>query len=66
MIRGHAFSFAFIAGVVYALVMPITDYVVDLVIDSKEASYSELGDFIILWFMMVMYLAFFNLLKKTQ
>jgi len=66
MIRGKAFTFAFIAGVVYALVMPITDYVVDFVIESKEPSYSELGDFIILWFMMVVYLAFFNLLKKTR
>ena len=66
MIRGQAFSFAFIAGVVYALVMPLTDYIVDLVFKTKEASYSELGDFIILWFMMVMYLAFFTLLKRTR
>ena len=66
MIRGKAFSFAFIAGVVYTLVMPITDYLVDIAIGKQDASYNELGDFIILWFMMVVYLAFFNLLKKTR
>jgi len=65
-LRGQAFSFAFIAGVVYALVMPLTNYIVDLVIGSKEASYEEFGDFIILWFMMVVYLAFFQVLKKTR
>lgn len=66
MIRGKAFSFAFIAGVVYTLVMPLTDYLVDIAIGKQDASYNELGDFIILWFMMVVYLAFFNLLKKTR
>jgi hypothetical protein len=66
VIRGKAFSFAFVAGVVYTLVMPVTDFLVDLAIGNKEASYSELGDFIILWFMMVVYLAFFHLLKRTR
>lgn len=65
-LRGQAFSFAFIAGVIYTLVMPLTDFVVDLFISSNEASYKEIGDFMVLWFMMVMYLAFFTVLKKAR
>lgn len=65
-IRGQAFSFAFIAGVVYAIVMPFTNYAMDFIINTKEAVYSDLGDFIIIWFMMVVYLAFFMVLKRTR
>ena len=65
-IRGQAFSFAFIAGVVYSIVMPFTNYAMDFIINTKEAVYSDLGDFIIIWFMMVVYLAFFMVLKRTR
>ena len=65
-IRGQAFSFAFIAAVIYALVMPFTDYAVDLIVDIDTATYEDIGDFVLLWFMMVIYLAFFTVLKRTR
>ena len=65
-IRGQAFSFAFVVGVIYAIIMPFTNYIADLIFKNKEALYSDLGDFVVLWFMMVMYLAFFYLFKRTR
>lgn len=65
-LRGQAFAFAFVAGVIYTLIQPLINYIVALVIRPEKAVFNGLDDFIILWFMMVMYLTFFYLFKKYR
>ena len=65
-LRGQAFAVAFIAGVIYALIQPLVNYLVAMIIRPEKAIYTDLGDFIVLWFMMVMYLAFFYMFKRYR
>lgn len=65
-LRGQAFAFAFVAGVIYTLIQPFINYIVALVVRPEKAVFNELDDFIILWFMMVMYLTFFYLFKRYR
>ncbi len=64
-LRGQAFSFAFISGVVYAVVQPYVNYLIAVLLKPEKAVFAGLGDFVILWFMLVVYLCFFHLLKRT-
>ncbi len=65
-IRGQAYTVAFVSGVVYALVQPYINYIVLRFLKPDKANYSELSVFIILWFMLVIYLCTFYLLKRTS
>ncbi|WP_291725834.1 hypothetical protein [Bernardetia sp.] len=64
-LRVQSYSIAFILGVIYALAMPVIDFAVDFVIN-MDTSYSEMSSSIVLWFMLAMQIAFFQLLKKVQ
>jgi hypothetical protein len=63
-IRGQAFSMAFIAGVVYTLVQPLINYIIDLFIEKDKEPLTDVGDFQVLWFLLTMYLLFFYMIKK--
>lgn len=65
-LRGQAFSFAFITGVVFALVQPYVNYLAATIIRPEKAAFEGIGEFVILWFMLVVYLSFFHLLKRTS
>ena len=65
-LRGQSFSMAFIAGVIYALIQPLANYVVFKVVKPQKAIYEDLGDFQVLWFMLTIYLLFFYVLKRTS
>lgn len=65
-IRSKAFSLAFIFGVVYALIQPVVNYIVGVVIEPEDTIYSDLGGFQILWFMLVIYVGFFHLFKRKE
>ena len=65
-LRGQAFAIALVAGVVYTLIQPLINYIVALVIKPEKAIYADLDDFIILWFMMVLYLMFFYMFKRYR
>ena len=65
-LRGQAFAVAFIAGVIYALIQPLINYLVAMIIRPEKAIYGELGDFIVLWFMLVIYLTFFYMFKRYR
>ena len=65
-LRGQAFAAAFIAGVIYTLVQPLINYMVAFLIKPEKAIYNDLGDFIVLWFMLVMYLTFFYMFKRYR
>lgn len=65
-LRGQAFSLAFITGVAFGLVQPYINYLVASLVRPEKAEFSLMGEFVILWFMLVVYLCFFHLLKKTS
>ena len=65
-LRGQAFAVAFIAGVIYTLVQPLINYLVAILIKPEKAIYNDLGDFMVLWFMLVMYLTFFYMFKRYR
>ena len=65
-LRGQAFAVAFISGVIYTLVQPLINYLVALLIRPENAIYNDLGDFVVLWFMLIMYLTFFYMFKRYR
>lgn len=65
-LRGQAYTIAFICGVIYALVQPYVNYFVKVLLEPDKASYSQMGEFIVLWFMLCIYLCFFHGLKRVS
>lgn len=65
-LRAKAFSFAFIIGVVYVLVQPLINYLAFVILKPQSANYEDLGDFQILWFLLVVYLTAFWYLKRRN
>ena len=63
-IRSQAFSMAFVGGVIYTLLQPIVNFIASLIVGDEMSVFEELGDFQILWFLMIIYLVVFNKLKK--
>jgi len=63
-IRSQAFTFAFIGAVAYTLLQPVINLIVALIVKPEKAIFKDLGDFQILWFMMIIYLVVFMKLKK--
>lgn len=64
--RSRAFSFSFIIGVIYVLVQPLFNYAAFLLVKPEKAIFTDLGDFQILWFLLVVYLGTFWFLKKRN
>ncbi len=65
-LRMQSYTFAFIAGVVYSVVLPFVDYFVDLVIKTKEVNLKDTGDFSILWILLFVQVFYFELLKRLH
>jgi hypothetical protein len=66
IMRGQAFSMAFIAGVVFTLIQPLINYVASLIVEKDQDPLSDLGDFQVLWFLLTIYLLFFYMLKRKS
>lgn len=64
-IRAHSYSLAFVFGVLYAIVQPYINFGVEAILHPEGAIYEELPLFVILWFMLVVQIAYFHMLKKT-
>ena len=62
--RAQSFSFAFMAGVLYALFQPLVNWIAFSIFKPEKAILEDLGDFQILWLMLTVYLFFFYILKK--
>lgn len=62
--RAQSFSFAFLAGVLYTLFQPVVNWIVFSIFKPEKAVFEDLGDFQILWLMLVVYLLFFYVSKK--
>ncbi len=63
-IRAQSFSIAFIGGVVYTLLQPLINLVVSSLVRPDKVIFEDLGDFQVLWFMLIVYLVVFAKLKK--
>lgn len=63
-IRAQAFSFTFLAAVLYVIGQPVINYLAEVLFQPDDASFKDLGDFQILWFMLAIYLMFFNVVKR--
>jgi hypothetical protein len=66
LIRMQSYAIAFITGVLYAVMQPAANYVVALIIDSDKPGYGALGEFQVLFFMLMIQLFVFNYLKKMR
>jgi hypothetical protein len=64
-LRAQAFTYAFVFGVIMAIAQPFIEYFVDRVIDSNPEDLKGLGDFQILWTLLVVQIAYFELLKRV-
>jgi uncharacterized membrane protein len=63
-IRARAFSFTFLITAIYILFQPIANLIVDSILGQETPVFDNLGDFVILWLMLVVYLVFYTMLKK--
>ena len=63
-LRSKAFRGSFLVGVIYVLVQPLVNYVAFLIARPDKAEVEDLGDFQILWFLLVVYLTIFWMLKR--
>ncbi|MDX1471765.1 MAG: hypothetical protein R3213_09740 [Flavobacteriaceae bacterium] len=66
-LRGKAFSIAFIFGVTYALVQPYITYGMAALLGKEDKlDLLELGDFQLIFFMLLVQIGFYWLLKRTR
>ncbi len=64
-LRMQSYAFAFIVGIVYALVIPLLDFLLDSGLDKDVAAYEGMGDFMILWILLSVQIVVFNKLKYS-
>ncbi|WP_347925381.1 hypothetical protein [Pontimicrobium sp. SW4] len=65
-LRMQSYAWAFITGVVYALVMPYVEFGVSNVVNNGGEVYKDLGDFQILMFMLMIQLMSYHILKRYR
>lgn len=65
-LRMQSYAFAFVVGVVYALVMPYIEFGVSNVVKSGGEAFKNLGDFQVLIFMLLVQLMSFHTLKRYR
>lgn len=65
-LRMQSYAWAFIIGVVYALIMPYVEFGVSNVVNSGGEAYKDLGDFQILIFMLMIQLMSYHTLKRYR
>lgn len=64
--RMESYTFAFVMGIAYVLLLPFVDFLVDMFFTSKNASLNDLGDFEILWILLSVQVFYFHFLKKAH
>jgi hypothetical protein len=65
-LRMQSYTYAFIAGVVYALIMPLVDYGVSNALKAEGEEFHDIGDFQVLLFMLMIQLLCFHVLKRMR
>ncbi|MCK8481987.1 hypothetical protein [Psychroserpens algicola] len=65
-LRMQSYTYAFVVGVIYALVMPYVDYGVSNVLKPEGEAFHDLGDFQVLLFILMIQLLCFHALKRMR
>jgi hypothetical protein len=65
-LRMQSYAWAFVIGVIYALIMPYVEYGVSNAVNSGGEAYKDLGDFQVLLFMLMIQLMFYHTLKRYR
>ena len=65
-LRMQSYTYAFMTGVVYALVMPYIEYGVSNAIKPEGEAFHDVGDFQLLLFMLMVQLLCFHTLKRIR
>lgn len=65
-LRMQSYTYAFITGVLYALIMPYIDFGVSNLVHGGGEVYKDLGDFQVLMFMLFVQLLSFITLKRNR
>ncbi len=63
-LKMQSYTFAFIAGVVYSLILPLIYFIQDIIFQSEKALLKDIGDFQILWFLLFVQIIYYEYLKK--
>ncbi|MCC1483597.1 hypothetical protein [Winogradskyella immobilis] len=65
-LRAQSYTYAFMTGVIYALVMPYVEFGVSNVLKPEGEAFHNLGDFQVLLFMLMVQVLCFNTLKRIR
>ena len=65
-LRMQSYTFAFLIVVIFTLLHPLMNYLVDFVIEDNKANISDYGDFEILWLLLGSQLWFFEIQKRLH
>ena len=66
LIRVQSYALAFVIGVLFAVIQPVINFLVSFVVNTDKTIYSNLGDFQVLIFMLMIQLNFFYFLKRMR
>jgi len=65
-LRMQSYTYAFITGVLYALIMPYVEYGVSNAMKPEGEAFHDIGDFQLLLFMLMVQLLCFHTLKRIR
>ena len=65
-LRMQSYAWAFITGVIYALIMPYVQFGVSSVVNNDNETLDNLGDFQVLLFMLLVQLMCYHVLKRYR
>ena len=65
-LRMQSYAWAFITGVIYALIMPYVEFGVSSVVNVDNETFKNLGDFQVLLFMLLVQLMCYHVLKRYR
>lgn len=65
-LRSQSYTYAFMVGVVYALVMPYVEYGVSNALKPEGEAFHDVGDFQLLLFMLMVQLLCYHTLKRMR
>jgi len=63
-LRAYSFKLSFVISILMGLLMPVTNYLADLVIKQKSEGLIGEGEFFVLLMLVIMQLTYFNLLMR--
>jgi len=65
-LRMQSYTYAFVAGVLYALIMPFVEYGVSNALKPEGEAFHDIGDFQLLLFILMIQLLCFHTLKRMR